>query len=315
VIHYRTFRNNDPPGLVEVWNEAFTGRAAVRMHGCTWMEYFLFSKIYFDPESIFIACDDNRIVGFASTGFGPNETENALDFDCGVLCLLGVLPSHRRCGIGSELLRRAEEYLCRRGGKQVFAGPMYPLNPYTFGIYGGSSSPGFLDSDPLARTFLERRGYAVENTCLVLQRSVQNGFKMADGRFAAHRLRYEVHTNPFQGTTWWQECILGPIELHEYRLKDKLTGHTAARALLWEMETYRELWGKPAIGITDVAVPSELRRQGLAKFLMAQLLRYLQDQFYSLVEIQVRSDNVAALSLMQSLGFESVDSGHIYQRL
>ena len=315
MIHYRTFRNDDPPGLVEVWNEAFTGRGVVRMHGCTWMEYFLFSKIYFDPESIVIACDEDRIVGFAWSGFGPNDTESALDFDCGVVCLLGVVPSHRSRGIGSELLRRAEAYLRRRGSKQLFAGPMYPLNPYTFGVYGGCNSPGFLDSDAPARLFFERRGYAVESSCLVLHRSVRSAINRADGRFAAHRLRYEIHTNPFQGTTWWQECILGPIELHEYRLQDKLTGHTAARALLWEMETYRQQWNEHAIGITDIAVPVELRRQGLAKFLMAQLLRYVQDQFFSLVEIQVRADNSAALALLQGLGFEQVDRGHIFHRL
>jgi ribosomal protein S18 acetylase RimI-like enzyme len=315
VIHYRTFRNGDPPGLVEIWNAAFTGRAAVRMPGSLWMEYFLFAKPYFDPQNIIVACDEDRIVGFVWTGFGPNDMESSLDPNVGVVCLLAVAPAHRRQGIGGELLHRAEAYLRQHGVTQLFAGPMSPLNPYTFGVYGGSSSPGFLESDALAQPFFEKLGYAVESTCLVFHRLVPSTTLVADGRFAAHRLRYEVHANPFQGTTWWQECVLGPVELHEYRLQDKLTGHTAARALLWEMEPYRQQWNEHAIGITDITVPADLRRQGLAKFLMAQLFRYLQDQFFSLVEIQGRSDNTAALGLMQSLGFEEVDRGHIYRRI
>jgi ribosomal protein S18 acetylase RimI-like enzyme len=314
VIHYRTFRNTDPPGLVQVWNEAFTGRGAVRMNGCLWMEYFLLAKIYFDPDSVIIAEADQQIVGFAWAGFGPNDSETVVEPSSGVVCLLGVAPSYRRQGIGSELLRRAEMYLRSRGSKEVFAGPMYPLNPYTFGVYGGSYSPGFLDSDPLARPFFEHHGYVIESSCAVYQFSLKRGLSIADGRFAAHRLRYEIHSSPYQGTTWWQECILGPVELYEYRLQDKLTSRTVARALLWEMETYTQRWNEHAIGISDIVVPSELRRQGLAKFLLAQVLRYLQEQFFGIVEMQVRSDNAAAIDLLRRLGFEQVDAGHIYRK-
>ena len=315
VINYRTFRNGDPPGLVEVWNEVFTGRGAVRMQGCSWIEYFLFAKTYFDPESLIVACDANeRIVGFALAGFGPDDTERALAHRTGVLSLLGVSAAHRGRGVGSGLLHRAESYLRERGGQDLFAGPMVPLNPYGFGLYGGSNSPGFLDSDPFARPFLEHKGYVLENTCLVFQRSIKRPLNVSDGRFSAHRARFDIHASPFKGTTWWQECVLGPIELHEYRVQDKLTGHTVARALLWEMETFTSRWNEPAIGITDFVVPVEARRQGLAKFLLAQILRYLHEQFFSIVEIQTRADNPAAIGLLRGLDFEQVDAGHIYRR-
>ena len=313
VIQYRTFRNVDPPGLVEVWNTAFTGRGAVRLQGAAWLEYFLFSKPYFDPQGLTVACAGRQIVGFALAGFGPNDAETALDPSAGVLCLLGVAPSHRGQGIGSELLRRAEAYLRGQGNPDLFAGPMYPLNPYTFGLYGGSYSPGFLDSDAQARPFLKHRGYVVERTALVFQRAMGQPVAVSDGRFAAHRLRYEIHSQPFQETTWWQECILGPIEVFEYRLQDKLTGRVAARALLWEMETYTGRWNEHAVGITDLVVSDDLRRQGLAKFLLTQILRYLHDQFFSIVEVQTLADNTAAIDLLGKLEFRQVDAGHIYK--
>ena len=314
MIHYRTFRNTDPPGLVEVWNAAFTGRGVVRLHGCTWTEFFLFSKPYFDPQSLIIAETDRQIVGFAWTGFGPNDSESALDAGNGVLCLLGVAPSYRRQGIGSELLGRAETYLRSHGSQNLFAGPRYPLNPYTFGLYGGSDSPGFLDSDSLARPFFEHRGYAAASSCLVFRNPFQKALTIADGRFAAHRLRYQVFTGPLQRATWWQECILGPVELYEYRLQDKLTSRVVARAFLWEMETYVPSRNEHAVGITEIVVADEMRRQGLAKFLMVQTLRYLQDQFYNAVEVQVSSDNTAGINLLRGLGFEQIDAGHVYRK-
>ncbi len=315
MIHYRTFRNTDPPGLVEIWNTAFTGRGAVHLQGCSWTELFLFSKPYFDPESLHVAHADRQIVGFAWTGFGPNNSESALDTSNGVLCLLGVAPSHRRQGIGSELLRRAEAYMRSRGSQKLFAGPMYPLNPYTFGVYGGSNSPGFLDSDPLARPFFASHGYAVESSCLVFRRSFTNPLNVADGRFASHRLRYQINTSALHRTTWWQECVLGPVELYEYRLQDKLTGRRIASALLWEMETYVSTWNEHAIGITDLVVVEEMRRQGLGKFLMVQMLRFLQEQFYNSVEMQVHVENSAGINLLRGLGFEQIDSGHVYRQI
>src|SRR5262249_56582496 len=118
----------------------------------------------------------------------------------GVCCLLAVLPSHRGGGIGTELLRRGEAYLRGRGARDVFAGPMAPLNPFTFGIYGGSRSPGFLESDAGIGPFLERRGYRVADTVLVLQRHLDRPFNVIDGRFPALRKRFEVRQQPPRGT-------------------------------------------------------------------------------------------------------------------
>jgi len=71
VVRYRTFRNTDPPRLVEVWNETFTGRGAVRLASSTPLERFVFSKPLFDPAGLFIAEEDERCLGFAHAGFGP----------------------------------------------------------------------------------------------------------------------------------------------------------------------------------------------------------------------------------------------------
>jgi ribosomal protein S18 acetylase RimI-like enzyme len=309
VIQYRTFRNGDPPGLADVWNACFTGRAAVRLQGPAWLEYFTFAKPYFDPAGLFVALGEGKAVGFAHAGFGPDETEAALDQAAGVLCLLGVAPSHRRQGVGSELLRRCEEYLKERGARSLTAGPVAPANPFTFGLYGGSASAGFLDSDPLARPFFERHGYRAEEVAAVFQRRLDRPVESPDGRFAAHRLRYEIQAGPCTHLTWWLECVAGPLELHEYRLTDRLTAHTAARAVLWEMEPFAPRWNEHPVGVLRLEVEPAMRRQGLAKFLLAQSLRHLREQYFGLVEVHAPPGDVAAAGLLRGLGFEQVDTG------
>jgi ribosomal protein S18 acetylase RimI-like enzyme len=314
VIHYRSFCNTDPPGLVNVWNESFTGRGAVVLRSATLLEYFLFAKPYFDPAGLIVAADGAKLVGFAIAGFGPNDDGSQPDTTSGVLCALGVIPSHRKQGIGAELAARAEDYLRRRGAMTLYAGPMAPLNPFTFGLYGGSQSPGFLDSDAAAAPFFERRGYQTQDVKLVFQRPLDRSPVVTDGRFAAYRQRYEITVCPRKGTTWWQECVFGPLELHDYRLTDKTTGKWAARASLWEMETYSPAWNEHAIGLAELEVAEDARRKGLARFLLAQILRHVHEQFFTVVEMQTPETNVAVVNLIRGLGFNQVDRGRRFRR-
>ncbi len=159
MIDYRTFRNDDPPGLVRVWNEALTGRGAVPLPTASALEEYVFAKPYFDRAGLTVALDDGQAVGFAHAGFGPAADESALSPSAGVVCALAVRPGFRRRGIGSELLQRSEAFLAGRGAATIEAGPMPPNNPFYLGLYGGSESAGFLESDAAADPFLLRRGY------------------------------------------------------------------------------------------------------------------------------------------------------------
>jgi ribosomal protein S18 acetylase RimI-like enzyme len=314
VIQYRAFRNADSPALVDLWNACCTGRGAAFLRGSTLLEYFTLSKPYFDPAGLIFALADGKPVGFAHAGFGPDDRGAALDTSAGVVCAVGVLPTHRRQGIGGELLRRCEEYLRSRGAKRLHAGPAAPLNPFTFALYGGARSCGFLASDTLARPFLERHGYRAGPPVAVLQRPLAQPLTVADGRFAAFRQRFDIHAGPRHGLSWYEEAVLGPIEVHEYRLTERATGRAVARAGLWEMETFSQRWNEHAVGVLEFEVAPERRRQGLGKFLLAQLLRHLNEQFFSLVEAQAPAGDAAANGLLQGLGFSPVDEGSLYTR-
>jgi ribosomal protein S18 acetylase RimI-like enzyme len=315
VLSYRKFRNDDPPRIVDVWNEVFTGRGAVKLRHSSPLDNYILAKPYFDPNGLILAVEDNRCVGFVHAGFGPNAAQTALSREAGVSCLIGVRPSHRRHGIGSELLRRSEEYLKRAGARTLYGGPLKPLNPFYLGLYGGGELPGFLASDAAAEPFFLRHGYQVHDTALVLQRQLIKPVNVVDARFAALRQQFDVVVAPVTGiTTWWQECVLGPLELIEFRLEEKASGRAAVRCRVWEMEGFSWRWNLPAVGIVDVDVREDLRRRGMAKFLLAQILRYLQEQFFGVAEVHVLQNNEQALRLFQGLGFDQVDLGRQYRK-
>jgi ribosomal protein S18 acetylase RimI-like enzyme len=315
VVQYRRFRNTDPPRLVEVWNEAFPGRGAVRMRTSLPLERHVFSKPYFDPDGLIVAEEGGACVGFAHAGFGPNVSGSALSTATGVTCALGVRPSSRRRGIGSELLRRCEEYLRARGAVRLLAGPQEPLDPFYLGLYGGSDLPGFLESDPLAASFLARHHYRPGRRMLVLQRKLAQPLKTLDPRFVAHRQRFELREDPrLHLGSWWRECVFGLVEPLEFHLLDRPSGARVARALVWEMEGFSCLWNQPSVGVNGIEVVPELRRQGVGKFLVAQVLRRIQEQYYELAEAQAPEGDAASVGLLLSLGFTQVDAGRQYER-
>jgi len=315
VISYRTFRNGDPPGLVRVWNDAFTGRGTVPLRNATLLEYFVLAKSYFDPAALQVALDGKELVGWALSGFAPGTARLTLDSTTGVLCVLGVLPSYRRQGIGSELLRRSEGYLRQAGARTLYAGALPPANPYGFGLYGGSQSPGFLESNDTLDPFLKKRGYAVSDSVLVMQRHLDRPFNIIDGRFPALRKRFDCKALPrLPAGTWYEESVRGPLELVSFSVEDKNNGHSVGGASIWEMEPFSLRWNESAVGILGVSVEENVRRQGVARLLLGNVLRFLLDQYFTLVESQVPPGNAAAVGLFRGLGFQQVDVGHRYRR-
>ena len=312
MIEYRTFNNTDPPKVMQVWNEAFTGRGAVKLPTPSVLEEFVFAKPYFDPAGLILAVEGKTPVGFAHAGFAPNESGSALATDTGVICAIGVRPAYRRKGIGSELLRRAETYLTTRGASVIVAGGAAPSNPFYFGLYGGSESAGFLASDTTAEPFLARSHFQPQpDIHLVFHRRLEGPVTVADPRFVAIRRQYELLAMPHRGVaSWYREAALGPIELHDAIVRERSSGQEVARGSLWEMMGYCQRWGVPAVGILELQVRPDFRRKGIAKFLMVHLMRYIQEQFFSLLEVQAPESNTAVVALYRALGFERVDTAH-----
>lgn len=316
MIEYRAFRNGDPPGLVEVWNSAFIGRGAFPLRGPAVLDEHLFNKIYFDPKGLIVAVEDGYVLGFVHAGFGPDEAQAKLDKSTGVISAIAVKNGFLRLGIGTKLLEAAENYLKSNGATLILAGGMKPNNPFYFGLYGGSDSPGFLYSDAAAGPFFESKGYKQAARCIVIQRNLDEVISVADPRFTFLKRRFDFEVVPrMRPETWWKVCLWGEIEPVECQLVDKETKEVKARASYWEMTEFGQKWGTPAVGLLDLDVAEDMRGQGLGKYLLYQTLRHLQEQFFQTVEMQVVDGNLPALELFEKLGFDCVDEGYCFGKV
>ena len=320
MIQYRTFRNPDPPRILELWNTCPLGRSGARPQSTDVFEVFNYSQLFFDPAGLILACDGPQIVGLCHAGFCCSDDESRLDRSRGVICITLVHPNYHRQGIGRELVSRAEAYLTGRGATEIFAGPSPHRDPFYFGLYGGTRPSGFLQSDPMAHNFFLGVGYVEHERHGVYQRNLSVARDPINLRIAAIRRQTElaIVDKPYRPTWWWYTHFgrwdSAGIDLLRFRLIRKSDGEPLAGVTVIGLDQYIPVWQKRAIGLVDLFVVESLRGQGYGQTLLVEVLRRLRQELIDLAELHAPEANQLATRVIQAAAFERVDTGTVYRK-
>lgn len=320
MIQYRTFRNPDPPRILELWLQCPLGRSGARPQSTDVFEVFNYAQLFFDPAGLILACDGPQVVGFTHAGFCCSDDESRLDHSRGVICLALVHPGYHRRGIGRELVRRAEEYLTARGAREIFAGPSPHRDPFYFGLYGGTRPSGFLESDPMASQFFTGLGYEAHERHQVFQRNLAVSRDPINLRIAAIRRQTEltIVDKPYRPTWWWYTHFgrwdSAGIDLLRFRLVRKEDGEPLAGVTVIGLDQYIPVWQQRAIGLVDLFVVESLRGQGYGQTLLVEVLRRLRQELIDLAELHAPEANALALKVIKAAGFQQIDTGVVYRK-
>jgi GNAT superfamily N-acetyltransferase len=316
LIRYRTFRNGDPPALAEVWRSQPEEHGRIQRMSAALFEQLVLSKPYFDNAGLIVAVDDDdRPIGFAHAAFGPNEGGQRLSTQCGITCLVMVLPQYRGQGIGAELLARSEDYLRRRGAQVIYGGGIAPLNGFYLGLYGGSELPGILDTDAGGQRLFQSHGYREIDRVHVLEKRLASFRPPIDRNQMQVRRRSTVTAicDP-PSANWWDACAWSGLDATRYELALRDVGRVVAHATTWTIEPLSTSWGLRAAGVVGLEVDEACRRQGIATYLMGDVMRQLAAQGTTLVQVQTMQWNTPALKLYEKMGFELVGQGAVYRK-
>ncbi len=315
MLLYRSFRNSDPPRLLELWQTCQLGRGAALGITSDAFEILNFSQSYFEPRHLTIAFDDDKAVGFVHCGFGFDENRSELSGELGVICAVVVHPDYRRRGIGRQLIAMAEKTLAESGTQVVHAGAAEPRDPYYFGLYGGSQPAGFLESDPSAAPFFQAIGYQPTTRNLVFQRDLNESRDPVNFKLAAVRRKIDIAIDDRPGgENWWWITRKGRLDSLRFFLMPKGGGDPVAQVTAFGLDLYIPTWNERAVGLTDLFVEEQHRGQGYALTLLGEVGKRLRQELITRLEAHAAEDNIAATSLLKAAGYSVVDTGVVFTK-
>jgi ribosomal protein S18 acetylase RimI-like enzyme len=320
VIRFREFRNTDPPALAKLWNLGISGTAMARPLRVHELDGHAFGTIAFDPDGLIVAERDGTIVGFVHAGFGPEDSRapeeappGRLGRGLGTIAMLIVAPDRSDPEVERGLIHRAEAYLRERGAKVIYLGGQAPLNPYYWGLYGGSEFAGILSGHHQLHRIARDCGYEPVSTTIILEANLDQP-PPRDPRAIILKRQFQVEFEEDDlPKSWWESLALGDFHPTRVRLVGKLGGEEIGHARTWDMSWFSRLDGRARIGIIDFEVAPQHRRNGFGRFLMTEILRAAREQLFAVAQVQASSTNAAALALYGSTGFIPVDEATLYR--
>jgi len=307
LIEYRSFLNTDLPLIVDLWSRLSSVEGLVASVDETILEKHVFSKIYFDRLGFYVACENNRVIGFAHAGFPPTEDLSDLDKQSGIISQIRVEPRMDSDEIGRQLLGNVTEYCRLQGAQTIHAGCRFPYSPFYLGLYGGSRHPGVLDTDETALKSFTDFGFTVDDQVIIMERLL-DGFKtITDRQQMTVRRSYLINASTYPiEKSWWESCTLGTADRERFTVVDKRSKVVCGSVSYWDLKPQSLSNPKPSRGLYGLQTDPDLRRKGLATYLVGESLKHLASSGIARVEAQTEASDEASLKLFTKLGFQKI---------
>jgi GNAT superfamily N-acetyltransferase len=315
MLRYRTFRNTDPPAITAIWRSHAGGAGPWQPVSVDLFEQLVFGKLYFDYQGMILAWDDDRPVGFAHAGFGPNAQRTWVAAESGITCMIMVRPDGPAEATAAGLLERSEAYLRQRGAKMLYGGGLRPLNPFYLGLYGGAEPSGVLDGDSMLQALFRGAGYEESERRLILRRELSDFRPLVDRQQVKFRRSLSLQTTiDAPACDWWEATTAGDFDLTRFRLCARGSETALGCLTVRTMDATGQTGPMRGAGILELHVEPEHRRQGLATFLVGEAISELHREGYGVVEAHVGAENTAGLGLYRKLGLQQVDQGLVFRK-
>ena len=311
----RTFRNTDLVEIVSVWNRLMTGPNIASPLTNSEFDLFVLSKPYFNLQNLIVATDSQTglIVGFLHCGFGPEDPKSfcrELNHDLGSIAMLCAPPDPQ---LLDQLIQAGIHRLQTLGCRVVYGGGRHPLNPFYWGLYGGSEFSGFLDSQPEIPEAFRRNGFKEAAASVLFEYDLA---KTEPRHLKNVILKRESRVFVFDDENLQENWTALAIEAFHplvVQILDKSETELIGRAGLWPMSVFGRKEGQSRIGLIDVMVHDDYRRKGYGRLLIAESIKCAIQLSYDVLCVQTDAANLSAVGLYEQSGFARVDTAKLFR--
>ena len=312
MVEYRCFLNTDAPLLVDLWSRLAKVEGLVEFADYAIFERYIFAKQYFDRDGLIVAIENERLVGFAHAGFSPDDSLASLDTSRGIITQLRLDPSVSDIGVSQQLLKMATDYCRSRGASIVHAGSDFPHSPFYLGFYGGSRHPGVILADTQVTESFETFGFSAHDEIIIMELKLDQLKSIMGRQQMSVRRNYLINasTDPLE-ESWWESCTLGGTDRERFTAIAKRSKVIAGTVSYWDMQPMSSARSEKARGLYNLSIKEDIRRGGIATYLVGESLKHLAKSEISLVEAQTRQSDAASRALFEKLGFEETSTAKL----
>ena len=318
MIRFRPFRNDDAPALAKLWNLALPIEHVFRPLNGHQFDSLVVDRIVFDRLGLILAVDSERgPLGFVHAGFGPVDlagTSQALDHSFGTVAMLCVDSRTADHSISQELLRRAIQYLRERDCRVIYAGGQSPLNPFYWGLYGGSEFGGILSGHQYFQEAVELAGFERVAGTVILELELAAGEVRHPSIFLTRRsFQVQVEEDALP-SNWWDGVSLRGLHPNHYRVVAKAGGASVGEAWTFEMGGEHPSLDRLMLrGLFHFHVEPSHRRRGIGRLLLAECLKHARAQRVDRFCVQTNIVNLPARALYENAGFSQRSESFLYR--
>ena len=307
VVNIRQFQNADLPALVEIWTQHWSAIGPPPLINAARFEQAVLARTYFDPTSLLIAEQDGAALAWCHHSAVTASSPNSMS-----ICAFGLGASCDEA-VAEQLLAAAETRIRAAGIERVRFGLVRDdvqgyagLDPVGHGI-------GVPKTDIRVTSVLQRCGYSPEKTVVRLTAST-TAYRPPVSRDALQlRRSSRVQATPLIHPDPRRAAGMSHLDIETHFLFDR-GGSQLAQVNLWLSDPEAEVMN-PSLSILDIA---EAHRRGnldaAESYLIGTLIQSLAPRRIQSVETAVDSDKTELLSQLQTLRFQIVEEGILWEK-
>jgi GNAT superfamily N-acetyltransferase len=319
VWRIRSFLNTDPPHLAKIWNEHHAAIQSASRSSVNLWDQCILSKIYFRPEHLLLAVDENDMaMGFIHFGSGMEGTpwhaqsrkESDAEPPIGMVHALCVVPNDSEDKIAQQLIDHAVGCMRQAGHLRLMALGSLESSVFYLGIADGDNLMGVLKTDRRTHAWLEKCGFQDTTTTecwdlsLDVFRPPVDRSQIAIRRTCSiGRILEESHPN------WWVSTVLGHCDQSRFHLMVHTPERTEMEILYWYPDaTLRGVDSTTARLSLPYVTADETHRERLV-CLISESARQLQQERKRTVRVVTTDADVSMHLLLKRLGFRWIRNG------
>lgn len=285
MLTIRSFRNEDPPRLLELWRKTKLcqdGFPPLLSPSHNQFQAQILGLPMLDSRSIMVAFDDNTPVGYVHTTLAPTDNGHFFDTTVGHICFLCVDPQyHDARGAAAALIRAGEDYLLGLGVKKIFGGSPSPSAPFYTGFYGGGEAVGILHADETVLNAFHEANYQIHQNTTWFHFDLRNFSPDITMETVGYYAELVVEINEVSAAkTWWEGCALTNgiwFDAMAYQIRpNRPVARLRIRIAYPDTENVLAMYsGNWFASLIELRIHPDCSSDGTKKYLLEETVRYL----------------------------------------